>query len=263
MARNRRFSRRRAAPRSSRRTASRRSRARKGSFKLRKRTASSRTTSTLRARSRSTPLIPNSRRMALIWRSQGDFIATVSSTDTPNYKTFACNNPNKPDPSIVGHQPYLYDQCTALYGVERTLTSAIAITFFNPSDTPIIVGIFIKQSLQANLTAAEVPEASRCVWVMLPGTGGGAVQKKTLKMSFRASRSRQQGSLNALINGSAGALTSWQRVNTNLGTTLEHEYRAFAYWPTSDQTPANVRIPMNVMIKYDTEFTQPAFISGS
>lgn len=256
--------------RRSRRTSRRPKGRRTSRYKVRTRKPSTTNIRGSVARSRSTTFIPKTRKLSLMYRDTSRAITTPNGIgNVPVVRQYSCNSLFDPDITGIGHQPYLYDQVTALYDAVRCVTSIISVTFTNNIITQtftgsgtnaVICGVYLAPRSSFPLTFAEIQEGPRCKFITLrPRTGADAV--KTVTFSFDLFRARGKG-FDAGAADDTVKTSAWNKTNTSLATETEWVYNIFVYTSSSATATGRV-IPIDVAIRYNAEFAQPKLLAVS
>lgn len=109
------------------------------------------------------------------YADQFDLSAVASATTFGTERSFRLNSLYDPDFTSTGHQPYGFDQIAALYMRNQVDEVQINITFSDPSQDGLYVGVFMKNFTDTNtLSGATISQAMErpTVWVQpLNGTG--------------------------------------------------------------------------------------------
>lgn len=237
-------------------------------FKTRIRRKAARTAPTSLARSRSTPLIPKTRSMSLVYRTGNREVDVSVLTNTTYAYAWSCQDLLDPDITGGGHSPFQYNEATALYGAEKVVSSAITITFMNRSILDCYVAISLQPAEETQYSATEVMEKPRVVYALLPAKAvDGRPTRKTLTLSFNLARasSGANGSFLAAQTDSDKVTSYWNKTGTTISTEREWTFRALVFFPSwvSPTVATIVDVPMDVQIKYNVKFSQPKEVPTS
>lgn len=213
------------------------------------------------ARTRSTTLIPKTRTGFLVYRSPGTSIVAAAFNNILVNHVFRANSMYDPDWTLIGHQPYLYDQYSALYESSKVLSSSIEVKFHNPTDQPCIVGIYLKSFSDAAVTSVDkVAEMPRCTWRMSPGKGAGDRSITTLRLGYNAKRF--YGLAHGASDDKNDVLSKWNKTGTSVFTAIEAQFVVFTFWP-SYATASAATIGIETAISFHSKFINPIIPDSS
>lgn len=148
---------------------------------------------------------PMARKYAAVMNYQDEFLLNADTGAA--VQVFSANGLFDPNISAGGHQPRGFDQIMPMYDHYVCVGSTIRCTFVNSSDSPLYVGISVRDSATVTSVANNYMEGHTVRYVIIPPALGGNAPVRTVSMKLNPNKflSRSHPLSDAELKGSVSA----------------------------------------------------------